>query len=686
VVWGSNKVDPVRGDGSSNASFDNLILKVSTDSDDNVVEVSGFYVVQYDIIQAVYNSWAGGTLSFTGSSSSGEIDITGTQSVVDGACLAPLPFFNGEDCSYNESNPTTFGTHWLGPVATGGYYQVGQSPFALGSTSDTPQIGDNKYAVPLLPGSFIRIEDNGTACDTDDQISGSISLGAATRAFAGGPGTWGEETWGDGDIVFPIPATQVDAATPNGAGGCDYEIASAGFPPLLQSTKGGTYIFDTDIVESPPGPAPEDSWVASSPVGVACVTEGNCGVSVAVTVGPGWSCTENFAGACDMGPDGGSHFGGTRGTLENFLIAVSTNGNGEITAGTIFANNESKVFNVPPDPYNSWDGPMLNFTGTSVSGCTMVSAIDDSFTFINDGAPRDFDVLVNDECKDDPPISIVSLPGDLIPDQGGSAITDGERVTYTPPGGFAGPESFTYTAQDAGLAGGQEPPAVDQDTATVTVTLIEDLIPEAVDDEAEILQDQTVFIDVLANDILGNPDNVVSIETAPDNGSAFVQANNTIRYFPNFMFFGPDSFEYRLTDANGDTDVATVNVGVFFVSGRVPIDIMPGHEINNINLQAGGRIQVAILSVGEFFDAPATVDPFSLKFGPREANIIGTPQVRDIDRDGDDDLLVKFLIEQTGIPCGVTRTQLIGGTFTGGFIFGDDSVNTFQCRRRPISY
>ena len=46
-----------------------------------------------------------------------ENDITGSQTPVDGACVAPLPFFNGQDCSYNESNPTTFGTFWLGPVA-----------------------------------------------------------------------------------------------------------------------------------------------------------------------------------------------------------------------------------------------------------------------------------------------------------------------------------------------------------------------------------------------------------------------------------------------------------------------------------------------------------------------------------------------------------------------------------------
>jgi hypothetical protein len=869
VVWGV--VDPVDTDaGKLNAGIDNLVLMLSTDASGNIVSANAYYTMEYPIIQPDDNSFVGGTLSFTGSvpppTGTTEIDIFGTQTPVDGACIAPLPFFNGEDCSYNESNPTTFGLFWLGPVSTAGYYPVGQSPFALGTTDDTPVIGDNKFAVPFLPGSIITIDNNNTPCDLDDTISGSISLGAATRAFAGGPGTQGEETWGDGDIVFPIPETTVDAATPNGAGGCDYEIADQGFPPLLQSTGGGTYIFDTDIVENP-GPFPEDSWVASSPVGVACVTEGNCGISVAVTVGPGWSCVENAPGPCEEGPDGGSNFRGTRGTFENFLISISTNGSGDITAGTIFATNESKVFSVPPDPFNSWDGPLLTFSGTC-NNCGL--ARNDNYTILAADGTATLDIGANDSASlvDPTTISItqpppagsvtnISSPGDIktmtvdytppalptpfieqfqyqvddgvnspatatvtvtveadtLPvandidrtlntqgiapstlsdsfnalteggnmpgDDGvvtvdsasfGAASTNGTTITYVPGATFfSGSDSFGYTitdkqadadsgavtitipdvvpiANDTAATTDRFVPTVipisytlgngsltqhsvtanasngsctvnlntaianytptddffgddtctytigdgdgssDSGTISITVNFVEDLIPVAVDDEVQIQSGQSVLIDVLTNDSLGNPPNVVTIETFPSNGSAFIQSGDRIRYFPNFMFFGPDSFQYRITDLNGDTDVATVNVGVFFTSGMVSIDIIPGKEINNINLQAGGRIPVAILSEGEFFDAPAIVDPFSLKLGPREANIIGTPSVSDVDGDGDDDLVVKFLIQQTGIPCGAPATNLQGRTFAGGFIFGDDSINTFQCRKRPITY
>ena len=138
-----------------------------------------------------------------------------------------------------------------------------------------------------------------------------------------------------------------------------------------------------------------------------------------------------------------------------------------------------------------------------------------------------------------------------------------------------------------------------------------------------------------------------------------------------------------LTDANGDSDIATVTVGVFFVRGQVPIDIMPNSDGNNINLRAGqgAGIDVAILSVGEFFDAPNEIDPLTLKFGPREANIWGSPQVRDVDGDGDDDLLVTFLMQQSGIPCGDTHAILFGRTFDTQSISGMDAITTFNCPR-----
>jgi hypothetical protein len=259
-------------------------------------------------------------------------------------------------------------------------------------------------------------------------------------------------------------------------------------------------------------------------------------------------------------------------------------------------------------------------------------------------------------------------------------------VSYTPAAGFVGFEEFTYTAQDAGLEGGDDPPAVDQDTAVVRVNVVENLLPEAVDDEARTLLNQSITIDVQENDSLGNAPNVVGIETAPANGSATPQADNTIRYVPNFGFSGEDSFEYGLTDANGDADVATVTVGVFFDRGPVPIDIMPSDPGNNVNLRAGSgaTISIEILSVSGF-EAPL-IDPSTLKFGPGQASVSGNPRVRDVNGDGEEDLLVKFLTGETGIACGDTHASLSGETFDFQLFSGTDAINTFACPRTRKRY
>jgi hypothetical protein len=326
----------------------------------------------------------------------------------------------------------------------------------------------------------------------------------------------------------------------------------------------------------------------------------------------------------------------------------------------------------------------VRVTGTPL--CYAVDAIDDQFEVINDGTTAVLPVLANEACSGDGPISVVSQPGDLVPNQGGVAITDGTTVRYTPATGYAGFEQFTYTARDAGLAGGANPPVVDRDTARVVVNVLADLQPIAVDDAAETQQSASVVVDVLDNDTLGNgATNTLAIATQPTHGSATVLADQTVRYTPNYNFFGEDTFTYRLTDQNGDSDVATVTVGVYFVSGQVPIDIEPNDAGNNINLRSGpgSALEIAILSVGKYFDAPTQVDPLTLKFGPRAANIWSDHgRIRDVDGDGNDDLVVKFLTDQTGIACGDTSASLNGRTYENyGNVFGADAVNTYNCPR-----
>jgi hypothetical protein len=286
--------------------------------------------------------------------------VSGSHSSVENACVGPIPLFIGLDCSYDASNPTLFPVAgWAGPRFSVGYYPIGSSPGPFG----TPAVNDGKLSPEIMASSSITINDNGTFCDLDDTIAINLIFAAAARNFTAGPGARGEESWGDGDLMFQISPTPVNSATGNLNGGCDYTIATAGMPPLLERSDGfGSY------------PVEEGSWSTGfflnpSLIGMASF-EGvpNIGVAISVLTGASYACVENSPGPCDTGSDGANNFRGSRATINNALVSVATDSLGNITAGRIFDNNESKVFQVPPDPFNSWDGGVIDFSGTLANG------------------------------------------------------------------------------------------------------------------------------------------------------------------------------------------------------------------------------------------------------------------------------------------------------------------------------
>ena len=111
----------------------------------------------------------------------------------------------------------------------------------------------------------------------------------------------------------------------------------------------------------------------------------------------------------------------------------------------------------------------------------------------------------------------------------------------------------------------------------------------------------------------------------------------------------------------------------------VDIDIKPGSFPNSINPRSKGVIPVAILTTATF-DA-TTVDPLSVKFGPAGATEShGRGHIEDVDGDGDQDLVLHFRTQDTGIQCGYTSASLTGNTFDGAEIQGSDLIRTVGCK------
>jgi len=110
----------------------------------------------------------------------------------------------------------------------------------------------------------------------------------------------------------------------------------------------------------------------------------------------------------------------------------------------------------------------------------------------------------------------------------------------------------------------------------------------------------------------------------------------------------------------------------------IVIDIKPTTLPNSINPKSKGKIAVAILTTRSF-DA-TTVDPPTIRFGASGIEAAPVQSAReDVDGDGNMDMILHFIIQDTGITCGNASASLTGAIFSGVRITGFDSIETVGC-------
>lgn len=136
-------------------------------------------------------------------------------------------------------------------------------------------------------------------------------------------------------------------------------------------------------------------------------------------------------------------------------------------------------------------------------------------------------------------------------------------------------------------------------TARVTIHGTNDA-PIATDDEATTDEDQSVTVDVLANDT--DPDRntrlTVSIPVGgqPANGVATINADNTINYTPAANFDGTDQLTYTINDDQGGVRQAVVNLTVNG-SNDLPVVERPFDPLNVVE-----DAPVYLIDLTEIFD------------------------------------------------------------------------------------
>ncbi len=84
----------------------------------------------------------------------------------------------------------------------------------------------------------------------------------------------------------------------------------------------------------------------------------------------------------------------------------------------------------------------------------------------------------------------------------------------------------------------------------------------AVDDTATVPEDESVIVDVLANDDDGVDPDTLEVVIGPASGSASVTDGAEIAYTPDDDFLGVDILTYVVADEAGNTGTATLEITV----------------------------------------------------------------------------------------------------------------------------
>jgi hypothetical protein len=193
-------------------------------------------------------------------------------------------------------------------------------------------------------------------------------------------------------------------------------------------------------------------------------------------------------------------------------------------------------------------------------------AVDDRYEVARNSIGNSLNVLANDFKVPGETITVVRVGNSVA----GGVVTigsGGQSVTYTPPQGFLGQDSFTYEMRNS---------AGDRDSATVVVDVKQIFVdPVAVDDSFDVATGSlSNSLTVLANDIEGQAGALSIVAVSPGSNGGTIQiapGAQAIRYTPASGFGGTEQFTYTVTDANGKKSTATVTV-----------HSLPGDRLNDI--------------------------------------------------------------------------------------------------------
>ncbi|WP_346188841.1 tandem-95 repeat protein [Rubritalea halochordaticola] len=242
--------------------------------------------------------------------------------------------------------------------------------------------------------------------------------------------------------------------------------------------------------------------------------------------------------------------------------------------GTLVNNAGNWVY-TPQANYHGTDS--ISFTVADGSGGTDTGTLTLTVLPVNDAPVA---VAQSVQVNEDESLLIdqlgTDLDGDALtftassPAHGTLTVQAGQWL-YVPAADYHGADSFSFTVNDGN--GGQSSAQV-----TITVVPVND-DPVAQAQSVETAEDNAVLITLNATDVDGD---ALSYQVnQPANGTLTQQGENWL-YTPNENFYGEDVFTFTVTDSNGGSSAAQVNLTVQAVNDA-PVATNLELELNEDN-------------------------------------------------------------------------------------------------------
>ena len=288
-----------------------------------------------------------------------------------------------------------------------------------------------------------------------------------------------------------------------------------------------------------------------------------------------------------------------------YNVSLPTNGVLSGTAPNLLYTPNTNFFGADSFTFFVNDGVEDSNTATvsiTVNSVNDIPVADDATYSTNQDTPVAIILVANDPVEGDPlTYMVVANPAN------GVLSGTPPNLTYTPNAGFSGSDSFSFKANDG---------IDDSNTAIVSITVVAtNAAPTANDDTASSAIDTPTTINVLANDTDPDMDSLSVTSVTPDgNGSAVINANNTITFTPNVGFVGTATLTYTISDGNDGIDDATVVISVQYNFTGFFDPVNSGASINEV--KAGRAIPIKFSLNGDYgLDIFAEFSPSSTHVG-----------------------------------------------------------------------